>query len=94
MCCEIIIWLVKFECLYNDTLNSNAFSKFCVQGNFHQGDVKFGINLGKQCVANCLVALVYSKIKRVLLWNQCDCVNYSSRDIEPDKAVMTSKVST
>ncbi|VDI29753.1 Hypothetical predicted protein [Mytilus galloprovincialis] len=41
-----------------------------VQGSFHQGDIRFGINSGKQCVANCLSALAHSKFKDLNDWNQ------------------------
>ncbi|XP_063426085.1 uncharacterized protein LOC134709887 [Mytilus trossulus] len=43
---------------------------FVVQGSFHQGDIRFGINSGKQCVANCLSALAHSKLKSLKDWDQ------------------------
>ncbi|VDI52855.1 Hypothetical predicted protein [Mytilus galloprovincialis] len=43
---------------------------FVVQGSFHQGDIRFGINSGKQCVANCLSALAHSKFKSLKNWDQ------------------------
>ncbi|VDI59099.1 Hypothetical predicted protein [Mytilus galloprovincialis] len=43
---------------------------FVVQGSFHQGDIRFGINSGKQCVANCLSALAHSKFKSLKDWDQ------------------------
>ncbi|CAG2225832.1 unnamed protein product [Mytilus edulis] len=36
---------------------------------FHQGDTRFGIDSGKQCVANCLSALAHSKIKDLNDWD-------------------------
>ncbi|CAC5414993.1 unnamed protein product [Mytilus coruscus] len=41
-----------------------------VQGSFHQGDIRFGINSGKQCVANCCSALAFSKFKDLNHWDQ------------------------
>ncbi|XP_063400159.1 uncharacterized protein LOC134684781 [Mytilus trossulus] len=41
-----------------------------VQGSFHQGDLRFGINSGKQCVANCCSALAFSKLKDLTYWDQ------------------------
>ncbi|CAG2227477.1 unnamed protein product [Mytilus edulis] len=41
-----------------------------VQGSFHQGDIRFGLNSGKQCVANCCSALAFSKLKDLTYWDQ------------------------
>ena len=41
---------------------------FAVQGHFHQGNPKFGVNSGKQCVANSLRAMMYSQIKELREW--------------------------
>ncbi|CAG2237476.1 unnamed protein product [Mytilus edulis] len=41
-----------------------------VQGSFHQGDLRFGLNSGKQCVANCCSALAFSKLKDLTYWDQ------------------------
>ncbi|VDI44625.1 Hypothetical predicted protein [Mytilus galloprovincialis] len=48
----------------------SLFDNLVVQGSFHQGDIRFGINSGKQCVANCLSALAHSKFKDLNDWNQ------------------------
>ncbi|CAG2185969.1 unnamed protein product [Mytilus edulis] len=48
----------------------SLFDNWVVQGSFHQGDIRFGINSGKQCVANCLSALAHSKFKDLNDWNQ------------------------
>ena len=45
-------------------------SQLIVQGSFHQGSLRFGNNIGKQCVANCLVALIHGKVKMVDKWDQ------------------------
>ncbi len=42
------------------------------QGSFHQGDRRFGDNSGKQCVANCLASIMYSKKKDVRNWKCSD----------------------
>ncbi|XP_041467556.1 uncharacterized protein LOC121417887 [Lytechinus variegatus] len=42
------------------------------QGTFHQGDMRFGDSAGKQCVANSLSALLYSKMKNAKYWNSND----------------------
>ncbi|VDI40822.1 Hypothetical predicted protein [Mytilus galloprovincialis] len=41
-----------------------------IQGSFHQGNTRFGENAGKQCVSNCLSAIVHSKLKPVFAWNK------------------------
>ncbi|XP_071131126.1 reticulocyte-binding protein homolog 2a-like [Mytilus edulis] len=41
-----------------------------VQGSFHQGDLRFGLNSGKQCVANCCSALAFGKLKDLTYWDQ------------------------
>ncbi|CAC5412726.1 unnamed protein product [Mytilus coruscus] len=58
-----------------NTLNSmevsrSLFDNWVIQGSFHQGDIRFGINSGKQCVANCLSALAHSKFKDLNDWDQ------------------------
>ena len=40
-----------------------------VQGSFHQGNVMFGENAGTQCVANCLGAVAYHKLKNAECWD-------------------------
>ncbi|VDI70575.1 Hypothetical predicted protein [Mytilus galloprovincialis] len=47
----------------------SVFDNWVVQGSFHQGDTRFGIDSGKQCVANCLSALAHSKIKDLNDWD-------------------------
>ncbi|CAC5413595.1 unnamed protein product [Mytilus coruscus] len=44
-------------------VNTSHVEKWVVQGSFHQGNKRFGMNSGKQCVANCLSALAHSKLK-------------------------------
>ncbi|CAC5359000.1 unnamed protein product [Mytilus coruscus] len=51
-------------------VSRSLVSNFVVQGSFHQGDERFGNNSGKQCVANCLLALANSKLKKLKDWNQ------------------------
>ena len=43
-----------------------------VQGSFHQGDIKFGDTAGKQCACITLFSILWSKIRRVGLWNSGD----------------------
>lgn len=43
-----------------------------IEGSFHQGDIIFGENAGTQCVANCLGALAYHKIKISNYWDESD----------------------
>nr|XP_021334689.1 uncharacterized protein LOC110440049 [Danio rerio]XP_021334690.1 uncharacterized protein LOC110440049 [Danio rerio] len=43
-----------------------------IRGSFHQGDIYFGQNMGKQCGANSLIAIVMSKMKSVLQWSSSD----------------------
>ena len=43
-----------------------------VQGSFHQGHTKFGETAGRQCVCNALLAIAWSKIKKVSLWRSAD----------------------
>ncbi|CAG2188269.1 unnamed protein product [Mytilus edulis] len=47
----------------------SVFDNWVVQGSFHQGDTRFGIDSGKQCVANCLSALPIVKIKDLNDWD-------------------------
>ncbi|CAC5370124.1 unnamed protein product [Mytilus coruscus] len=42
---------------------------FLMQGSFHQGDDRFRNNSGKQCVANSLTAIAYSKLSLIENWN-------------------------
>ncbi|CAC5395432.1 unnamed protein product [Mytilus coruscus] len=51
-------------------VSRSAVGNKVVQGSFHQGDRRFGVNSGKQCVANCLSALAHSKSKDLNYWNQ------------------------
>ncbi|CAG2226514.1 unnamed protein product [Mytilus edulis] len=71
----------SFKAQCNNTINT-AKVKDCVkvsrpgirntsvQGSFHQGDLRFGLNSGKQCVANCCSALAFSKLKDLTYWDQ------------------------
>ncbi|KAL1268843.1 hypothetical protein QQF64_034206 [Cirrhinus molitorella] len=43
-----------------------------IRGSFHQGDYRFGENMGKQCAANSLTAIMTSKMKSVLQWKRSD----------------------
>ena len=43
-----------------------------VQGTFHQADILFEDNAGTQCVANCLAALAYHKLKSAKYWSSND----------------------
>ncbi|XP_038063131.1 uncharacterized protein LOC119733834 [Patiria miniata] len=52
--------------------NCRVLAERTVQGNFHQGDLRFGFNSGKQCVANSLCAILYSRTK---LLKDCDWEN-------------------
>ncbi|XP_041461895.1 uncharacterized protein LOC121413207 [Lytechinus variegatus] len=54
----------------NTTVNMQI--KPVAQGTFHQGDMRFGDSAGKQCVANSLSALLYSKMKNANDWDNKD----------------------
>ncbi|KAK6168644.1 hypothetical protein SNE40_019836 [Patella caerulea] len=43
-----------------------------VYGSFHQADVRFGVFSGTQCTGNSLVAVLFSCIKPVHIWNTND----------------------
>ena len=43
-----------------------------VQGSFHQGNRKFQNTAGIQCSCNALVALCYSKCRKLSLWKTHD----------------------
>ncbi|XP_071795571.1 uncharacterized protein [Asterias amurensis] len=45
------------------------------QGSFHQGDQRFGVHRGKQCVANSLVSIMYCMKKEVKDWKCGDIDN-------------------
>ncbi|XP_071169456.1 uncharacterized protein [Mytilus edulis] len=51
-------------------VSKSAIRNTIVQGSFHQGDVRFGLNSGKQCVANCCSALAFSKLNDLTYWDQ------------------------
>ncbi|CAC5396519.1 unnamed protein product [Mytilus coruscus] len=51
-------------------VDRSIIDNWVVQGSFHQGDKRFGINSGKQCVANCLSALAHSKFRDLYNWGQ------------------------
>ncbi|CAC5410405.1 unnamed protein product [Mytilus coruscus] len=53
----------------NQWLNMDSKKKSMFKVVFHQGDKRFGINSGKQCVANCLSALAHSKLKDLNDWD-------------------------
>ena len=40
-----------------------------VQGDFNQADVKFGTSAGNQCAVNSLVAICFSNVKKISIWN-------------------------
>ncbi|CAC5405760.1 unnamed protein product [Mytilus coruscus] len=50
-------------------VSRSVLDNWVVQGSFHQGDIRFGIDSGKQCVANCLSALGHSKLKDLNDWD-------------------------
>lgn len=43
-----------------------------VQGNFHQGDSKFGYTAGIQCSCNTLVSICFSKFREIKYWKALD----------------------
>ncbi|CAG2230774.1 unnamed protein product [Mytilus edulis] len=47
----------------NHDVDKFVVPKFKLKGSFHQGDKRFGMNAGKQCVSNCYTAVIYSKLK-------------------------------
>lgn len=49
-----------------------AEGKMPVQGSYHQGDGRFSINAGSQCVGNSFNAVVKSIVKSILTWNTDD----------------------
>ena len=53
-------------------VKSPGMNSLNVQGHFHQGHLKFGVNTGKQCVANSLCAMMYSHIKELRHWTSYD----------------------
>ncbi|CAG2237450.1 unnamed protein product [Mytilus edulis] len=78
---KLLINKVQSEQYQNHIKNKSQFKSHCkvrrsgigntiVQGSFHQGDLKFGLNSGKQCVANCCSALAFSKLKDLTYWDQ------------------------
>ncbi|CAC5392235.1 unnamed protein product [Mytilus coruscus] len=52
----------------NHDVDKFVVPKFKLKGSFHQGDKRFGMNAGKQCVSNCFTAVIYSKLKNVRDW--------------------------
>ncbi|VDI62913.1 Hypothetical predicted protein [Mytilus galloprovincialis] len=77
----VLINKVQSEQYQNNIKNKTSFRSQCkvsrsgirntfVQGSFHQGDIRFGLNSGKQCVANCCSALAFSKLKDLTQWDQ------------------------
>ena len=69
----------------NDNADGQSMmtKQIVVQGSFHQGDFRFGQNSGKQCVANCLSAVAYSKLKDIDKWieSYLDSVLIEGNDI-------------
>ena len=70
---------VNFEtrpCLnFYDIMNSSSLVSqptFVIQGSFHQGNQRFGDTAGIQCSCNALVALAYSKFRKLALWKTHD----------------------
>ena len=43
-----------------------------VQGSFHQAHILFEENAGTQCVANCLAALSYHRLRNAMYWTSAD----------------------
>ncbi|CAC5392233.1 unnamed protein product [Mytilus coruscus] len=52
----------------NHVVDKFGVPKFTLKGSFHQGDKRFGMNAGKQCVSICFTAIIYSKLKNVRDW--------------------------
>ena len=48
----------------------NKLNMTCVQGNFHQGDHREfqARSVGKQCVANSIIAIIYSTVLPLKNW--------------------------
>jgi hypothetical protein len=83
---EVNVWCVQMMCyhaslllkLSNDveekpgpaTINETVDHRQTVVADFRQGDVRFGQNAGKQCVAMSLTAIVYNNIQCVHIWDK------------------------
>ena len=50
----------------------NFIAFHSVQGSFHQADILFEENAGTQCVANCLAALSYHRLRNAKYWTSTD----------------------
>ena len=57
--------------VYEQSESSSGYNR-SVQGSFHQGHAMFGENAGTQCVANCLGAIAYHKLKNTENWGEFD----------------------
>ena len=58
--------------IHNEQNQTRSVYNRSVQGSFHQGNVMFGENAGTQCVANCLGAVAYHKLKNTEYWDMSD----------------------
>ena len=75
--CNLNLACLKYMKLMRDgDIESNPGPTYsCVKvinGNFHQGDHRFGITAGTQCVCNSLFSISWSTIRRTALWNTLD----------------------
>ena len=52
-------------------LNNMRFEK-TIQGNFNQADEMFGISAGKQCAANTVFSVCWTKVRNVTIWKNYD----------------------
>ena len=58
----------RTEQKFSGDRSCNKSKAVIVQGSFHQGDYRFGWSAGKQCVANSLCCVLYSKVKDLKDW--------------------------
>ena len=52
-----------------ETSTAQAPVKFFIQGSFSQLHYQFGVNAGKQCVANSLAAVMMNELKSITTWS-------------------------
>ena len=78
-CAEDMVKPAKMKCCQavNSTqTNHEAVDQTMVaRGSCHQGDVRFGSNCGKQCVAMCLSAIMRSQTKCMKYWQMNEMEN-------------------
>ena len=82
---EVNVWCIQMMCYHASlllkpshdveenpgptTINEIVDHRLTVSADFSQGDVRFGQNAGKQCVAMSLTAIVYNNIHCVNVWD-------------------------